>query len=158
MKLQTASKKEVKRIAVGTLAFDGILIGALFLLSQFGIGTFDYRVFTGVAGGTVVAVLNFAIMCLTIQKATNLTDDQKTMKAFIQGSYNGRLMLQAGWIVASFIISHINVIAAAAPLLFPTMTIFYLQSKGKLVTPSDRTAPSDLDEDEPEDRLESFEI
>ena len=158
MKLQPASKQEVKRIAIGTLAFDVILIGALFLLSQFGIGTFSYRVFTGVAGGTVVAILNFAIMCLTIQKATNLTDDQKTMKAFIQGSYNGRLLLQAGWIVVAMVVSHIHVIAAAAPLLFPTMTIFYLQSKGKLVTPSDRTAPSDLDEDEPEDRLESFEI
>lgn len=157
MKLQPASQKEVRRITVGTLVFDLILIAGLFLLSQFGIGTFDYRVFPGVAGGTAVAILNFTIMCLTIQKATGISD-QKTMKAFIQGSYNGRLLLQAGWIVAAFLLPHVNVVAAAAPLLFPTMTIFYLQSKGRLVSPSDRSTPGDFGEEEPEDRLGSFEI
>ena len=157
MKLQAASKKEIKRITLGTLAFDLILIAGLFLLSQFGIGTFDYRVFPGVAGGTLVAVLNFTIMCLTIQKATEISE-QKTMKAFIQGSYNGRLLLQAGWIVAAFLIPQVNVLAAAAPLLFPTLTIFYLQSKGKLVSPSERTAPSDLEDEDPQDHLESFEV
>lgn len=157
MKLQAASKKEIKRITLGTLAFDLILIAGLFLLSQFGIGTFDYRVFPGVAGGTLVAVLNFTIMCLTIQKATEISE-QKTMKAFIQGSYNGRLLLQAGWIVAAFLIPQVNVLAAAAPLLFPTLTIFYLQSKGKLVTPSERTASADPEEEDPQDHLESFEV
>ena len=36
MKLQPASKKELKRIAKGVLICDGILIAGLFLLSQFG--------------------------------------------------------------------------------------------------------------------------
>ena len=161
MKLQPNSKKEVRRIALGTLAFDGIMIAGLFLLSQFGIGTFDYRVFTGAAGGTVVAGLNFAIMCLTIQKATEI-GEQKTMKRFIQGSYNGRLLLQAGWIVAAFVMEPFNVIAAAVPLLFPTMTILYLQSKGKLVQPSERTHEPDwegFDDEEDSDRRKgSFEI
>ena len=43
MKLQAASKKEISRIAVGTLACDVIMIAGLFLLSQFGIGKFDGR-------------------------------------------------------------------------------------------------------------------
>ena len=157
MKLQSASKREVRRIAVGTAAFDVLLIAGLFLLSQFGLGTFDYKVFLGVLGGSVVAILNFTIMCLTIQKATNISD-QKQMKAFIQGSYNGRLLVQAGWIVAAFLIPHTNVVAAAAPLLFPNLTIIYLQMKGKLVEPSERKNPPAEEQEEPDDYLGPLEV
>ena len=157
MKLQDASKKEIKRIAKGTAVCDLLLIAGLFILSLGGIGKFDYKVFIGVLGGSVVAVLNFTVMCLTIQKAVDIAE-QKQMKSFIQGSYNGRLLLQAGWVVAAFLIPHVNVIAAAVPLLFPNLVIFYLQYKGKLVTPSERTAAPADDSEEPEDRLESFEV
>ena len=157
MKLQSASKREIRRAAVGTAAFDVIMIAGLFLLSQFGLGTFSYKIFLGALGGSLVAVLNFTMMCLTIQKATEI-EDKKQMKAFIQGSYNGRLFLQAGWIVAAFLIPHTHVIAAAAPLLFPNLTIIYLQLKGKLVEPSERKNPPAEEQEEPEDRLESFEV
>ena len=157
MKLQSASKREIRRAAVGTLAFDGLMIAGLFLLSQFGIGTFSYKIFLGALGGTVVAILNFTVMCLTIQKATEI-EDKKQMKAFIQGSYNGRLMLQAGWIVAAFLIPHTHVVAAAAPLLFPNLTINDLQLKGKLVEPSERKNPPAEDEEEPEDYLGPLEV
>lgn len=157
MKLQSASKKEIKRVALGTLVWDLILIAALFLLSLEGIGTFDYKVFTGVVGGSVIAIANFTVMCLTIQKAVDI-EDKKQMKAFIQGSYNGRLLLQAGWIVAAFLIPHVQVVAAAVPLLFPNLTIFYLQAKGKLVEPSERKNPPAQEQDEPEDHLGTFEV
>ena len=42
MKLQPASRKEITRITIGTLVCDGIMIAGLFLLSQFGIGQFDF--------------------------------------------------------------------------------------------------------------------
>jgi hypothetical protein len=61
-------------------------------------------------------------------------------------------------VVAAFLLPFVNVLAAAVPLLFPTVIIFYLQQKGKLVTPSERKNPENLDEDEPEDHLGSFEI
>jgi hypothetical protein len=157
MKLQPASKKEIKRIAIGTGICDLILLAALFVLSLEGLLTFNYTVFLGTLIGSCVAILNFTIMCLTIQKATGI-DDQKQMKAFIQGSYNGRLMLQAGWVVVAILVPHFQVIASAAPLLFPNLTIFYLQAKGKLVEPSDRKNPPADEQDEPEDRLESFEV
>ena len=157
MKLQAASKKEIKRIAIGTGVCDLILLAVLFLLSLEGLLTFNYTVILGILVGSCVAIFNFTIMCLTIQKAVDI-DEKKQMKAFIQGSYNGRLLLQAGWIVVAFLVPHFNVIASAVPLLFPNVTIFYLQSKGKLVTPSDRKdSPAD-EQDEPEDRLESFEV
>lgn len=157
MKLQPASRKEIKRIAAGTAIGSLLLTAGMFVLSLLGTGTFDYRVILGVIGGSLVAVLNFTIMCLTIQKAVNISE-QKQMKAFIQGSYNGRLLLQAGWVVAAFLISHINVIAAAVPLLFPNLTIFYLQSKGKLVSPSDRTDLPAAEEEDAESPLGPFEV
>lgn len=157
MKLQSASLKEVKRIACGTAVGGVILVAAMFVLGKMEIGTFDYRVITGVIGGCIVAVLNFALMCMTIQRAVSI-GEQKAMKTFIQGSYNGRLLLQAGWIVAAYMMPWFNVFAAAIPLLFPNLMIFYLQARGKLVTPSERKNPPSEDVDEPEERMETFEV
>ena len=158
MKLQPASKREIRRIALGTAACDGIMIAGLFLLSQFDIGSFDLlRILLGAAGGSAVAVLNFTIMCLTVQSATGY-DDQKKMKAFIQGSYNGRLALQALWVVICIIVPWIHTLAGAAPLLFPNLVIFWLQANGRLVTPSERKNPDPSELEELEDRPGSFEI
>ena len=157
MKLQSASKKEILRIAKGTAVWDVILIAGLFVLSLEGIGKFDYRVFLSVLGGSIVAILNFTVMCLTIQKAVDI-EEKKQMKAFIQGSYNGRLMLQAAWVVIAILVPHFQVIASAAPLLFPNLTIFYLQSKGKLVEPSERKNPPAEEQEEPEDYLGPTEV
>lgn len=157
MKLQAASQREVKRIACGTAAGGVMLIAAMFLLSMIGVGQFDYRVITGAVGGCVIAVINFTMMCLTIQRAVNI-GEQKAMKAFIQGSYNGRLLLQAAWIVAAYLMPWVNVFAAAVPLLFPNLLIFYLQAKGKLVTPSERKNPMPEEQEELEDHKGTFEV
>lgn len=157
MKLQAASRQEVKRIALGTAVGGVLLVAGMFALSMAGIGTFDYRVITGALGGCVIAVVNFTLMCITIQRAVNIAD-QKSMKAFIQGSYNGRLLLQAGWIVAAYLMPWFNVIAAAVPLLFPNLMIFYLQARGKLVTPSERKNPPPEEMEELEDHKGSFEV
>lgn len=157
MKLQAASKREVKRIACGTAVCGALLVAAMFLLGKMGVGIFDYRVVTGAIGGCIVAVINFAMMCMTIQRAVNI-GEQKAMKAFIQGSYNGRLFLQAGWIVAAYLMPWFNVVSAAIPLLFPNLMIFYLQARGKLVTPSERKNPPSDEMEELEDHKGSFEV
>ena len=115
------------------------------------------RILLGIAGGSAIAIGNFAVMCLTVQTAVDITD-QKKMKAFFQASYNGRLLLQAGWVIVSILVPGIHIVAGAAPLLFPHVIILYLSAKGKLVTPSDRKNPPAEETEEPEDRLESFEI
>ena len=157
MKLQSASQHEIKRIACGTAVGGVVLVAAMFVLSRMGIGTFDYRVLTGALGGCIVAIINFALMCVTIQRAVNI-GEQKAMKSFIQGSYNGRLLLQAGWIVAAYLMPWFNVIAAAVPLLFPNLSIYYLQARGKLVTPSERKNPPPEEMEESEDHKGSFEV
>ena len=135
MILQPASRKEVKRVAVGTLVCDVLLVAGLFLASQFDIGTFDLgKILISAAIGSCVAVLNFALMCLTVQSALGMTD-QKKMKAKFQLSYNARMILQAGWTVIAFLVPGLHFIAGAAPVLFPKVTILYLQAKGKLLPP-----------------------
>lgn len=133
MKLQSASRKEIKRIAVGTLACDGIMIAGLFLLSQFGIGKFEPgRILLGAVCGSIVAIANFTILCLTVQSAVEIENKRK-MKARFQLSYNIRMVVQAGWVVLSFLIPQIHFVAGAAPVLFPNVTILYLQFSGKLM-------------------------
>lgn len=158
MKLQPASRKELSRIALGTLVCDGILIAALFVLSLVGVGTFSPgRILLGAACGSVVAIVNFAILCLTVQSAVEI-ENKKKMKARFQLSYNVRLLLQAGWVVLCFVLKPIHFVAGAAPILFPNVVIFFLQSRNKLFPPSASPAKPLAEEDEPEDTLGTFEV
>lgn len=140
MILQPASRKEVLRITAGTAVCDVILVAALFLLSQFDIGTFQLgKILLSTLIGSVIAVVNFAVMCLTVQSAVGMTD-QKKMKAKFQLSYNARMIIQAGWAVAAFLTPGLHFVAAAAPILFPKVTILYLNATGKLM-PKEEAAP-----------------
>lgn len=156
MKLQPASKREIKRISLGSLICLGVMLAAFYGLSLFGVGTFGYTVLLGGVLGTLVAVLNFTALCLTIQSAAGI-EDKKQMKARIQVSYNARLFFQAAWVVAAFLIPAFHVVAAAVPLLFPSVVIFFLQSRGRLTEASIRRNVTGEQEQE-EERLDSFEV
>ena len=163
MKLQAASKKEISRIAVGTLVCDVIMIAGLFLLSQFGIGKFDIlRILLGAACGSVVAILNFTILCLTVQSAAEI-DSKKKMRQKFQMSYNVRLLLQAAWVIAAYLIPQVHFVAGALPVLFPNVVIFFLQSRGKLFPNDEKPAAAEAEgkvqeQDEPEDHPGPFEV
>jgi len=158
MKLQAASKKELQRLAAGSAICLVIEIAVSLILHLLKIYSFSYRIIISAVGGVIIELLSFTILCLAVQRAVN-TQDEKARKAKMQLSYYLRMLIQAGWVVLAFIVSFLNVIAAAAPLLFPTIIIFVLQKQGKLVEPSERKnpEPSDDDEDE-EDHLGNFEI
>ena len=150
MKLQPASKKEVIRIAIGTLVWDVLMIAILFVLSLFDIGTFDFvRILLSALAGSAIAVANFAIMCLTAQSAVGMTD-QKKMKAKFQFSYNARMVIQAGWTVAAYLIGAIHFVAAAAPILFPKLTILVLQATGHLMPKAEATETVEPEQPEEE--------
>ena len=159
MKLQPASRKELSRIALGTLACDGVMIAALFVLSLVGVGSFEpFRILLGAACGSVVAIVNFAILCLTVQSAVEI-ENKKKMKARFQLSYNIRLLLQAGWVVLCFVLKPIHFVAGAAPILFPNVVIFFLQSRNRLFPKNDAPAKPIAGDSEPEeDNLGPFEV
>lgn len=160
MKLQSASRKEVARMASGCGVCAVLEIAAFVLLHVCGIGSFSYQIITGTIGGTLVAIVNYAMMCLMIQNAVGI-QDQKLLKAKVRSSYNLRILFQSAWVAAAFFIPFINVIAAAIPLLFPTAVIYFLQITGRLV-PKEKAPspvrPSQPEEEEPEDHLNSFEV
>ena len=150
MKLQPASRREIKRITLGTLVCDAIMVAGLFLASQFGIGTFEPgRILLGALCGSVIAILNFTILCLTVQSAVEMENKRK-MKARFQLSYNVRMVIQAGWVVAAFLIQPIHFVAGAAPILFPNVVIYYLQFKGKLLPGEECAAPEAANSEEAE--------
>lgn len=160
MKLQPASRREVARIAAGSGICMAVELIGLFLLSVLGIGRFSVHMVIGALGGTCVAILNFAMMCLMIQNAAGI-QDQKLLKAKVQGSYNLRILVQAGWVAVAFFIPWINLIAAAIPLLFPTAVIYYLQITGKLMPKGDTPTVQQNsigDTEETDDTLGTFEV
>lgn len=144
MKLQAASRKEVSRIAIGVLVCDCIMIAALFLLSLVGVGTFNpTKILLGALCGSVIAIVNFIILCLTIQSALDIENKRK-MKARFQLSYNIRMVVQAVWVVAAFIFREkIHFVAAAAPVLFPNVVILFLQFTGRLMPKNQSAAPAE---------------
>ena len=132
MKLQAASKRELTRIAVGTISLTLVMVLALYLLSLVGVGTFEWpRIVLGAVLGSAIAIGNFAVLCLTVQKAVDITD-QKRMRAKFQLSYNMRMLVQGVWVVVALMVPGIHVVAGALPLLFPHAVILFLQFHGKL--------------------------
>lgn len=149
MKLQASSKKEIKRIAIGTTVCSVIMVAVLYLLSQVGVGTFDIkRILLSAVIGSVIAILNFVILCLTVQNCVGI-EDQKQMKAKFQVSYNFRMLFQAAWVVVALLVPGIHVVAGAVPLLFPHAVIMFLNARGKLMPP-DKHEPAPQEDDPPQ--------
>lgn len=132
MKLLPASRRELKRIAAGTLVCDILLTAGLLVASRLGLGSFDLsRILLSMTAGSFIAVLNFALMCMTIQRAVTMTD-RKRMKSSFHLSYSVRMLLQALWSLLAFLTPGLHAVAATAPLLFPKVTIVFLQSRSSL--------------------------
>lgn len=129
MKLQFACRKEIQRVSFGSGICLGLMLVTFYLLSLLKIGSFDYRILLGGTVGTLVSIVNFTLLCLTIQNAA-AAEEKKQMKARFQLSYNARLIFQAGWVVAAFLLPWFHGVAGAIPLLFPSVVIVFLQ-RGK---------------------------
>ena len=121
-KVQPAVKKETKNVAIYTVVgvvvmWVGFLILHLIWPEKI---PFDYRVILGGIGGGAVAVLNFFLMGMTVQKVAAIPEDQKDM-AFMKmkASYSQRLILQILWIILAITLPCFHFVAGIAPLLFP---------------------------------------
>lgn len=130
MKLQPAAQKELARITVGTVICTAIMLAVFALLGVAGVVAFGAPVVAGALVGTLVAILNFALLCYTVQFVA-AQDGGKTGRGWMQLSYNGRLLLQAVWCIVAYLLPSFQVVAAVLPLLFPRVVIFYLQITGR---------------------------
>lgn len=143
MKLQPASRREIRRIAIGTLILDVLMIAVFALLGVLKVMKFELLpILLSAAIGSCLAVGSFTLLCITVQQAVEI-EDRKKMQAKFQLSYNLRMVVQAGWVVICFFVPWLNIFAGAIPLAFPKATILYLNGRGRLVEKTDEAAHED---------------
>ena len=122
--VQPAVKKETRRVAVST-SVGVILMWILFCALHFAMPDrvpFDYTVFLGGIAGGIVAVLNFFLMGLTVQKvAASTSEDAARMS--MRASYSRRMLLQMIWVIIAIAAPCFQFAAGIAPLLFPSLGI-----------------------------------
>ena len=118
--VQPAVKKETKRVVMITGA-GLILMWILFAILHYTMPDkvpFDYTVILGGIGGGVIAVLNFFLMGLAVQKAASATDEG-TARMKLKASYSQRFMMMILWVIAAIDAPCFQFVAGIAPLLFP---------------------------------------
>ena len=115
--VQPAVKKETKRV-VKITAVGLILMWILFAVLHFTMPDkvpLDYTVFIG---GGAVAVLNFFLMGLAVQKAASASDEG-TARMKLKASYSQRFLMQILWVILAIVAPCFHFVAGIAPLLFP---------------------------------------
>ena len=118
--VQPAVKKETKRVVMITGA-GVILMWILFAILHFTMPDkvpFDYTVILGGIGGGVIAVMNFFLMGLAVQKAASATDEG-TARMKLKASYSQRFMMMILWVIVAIVAPCFQFVAGIAPLLFP---------------------------------------
>ena len=118
--VQPAVKKETKRIIKITIV-GLILMWILFAVLHFAMPDkvpLDYTVFLGGIGGGAVAVLNFFLMGLAVQKAASASDEG-TARMKLKASYSQRFLMQILWVILAIVAPCFPFVAGIAPLLFP---------------------------------------
>lgn len=118
--IQPTVKKETKKVAVITaagIAGMWVVFGILHMVMPEKI-PFDYTVILGGIGGGFVAVLNFLLMGIAVQKVV-AAEDEDTARMKMKASYSQRMMLQMLWVIAAIVLPCFQFVAGALPLLFP---------------------------------------
>lgn len=122
--IQPAVKKETLNVAI----YSGIGVVAMWIVFAvlhfwlYETVPFNYTVFLGGIFGAAVAVLNFFLMCLTVQQVA-ATEDEETARKIMKNSYSKRMALQLIWLVVAIAAPCFQWAAGFIPLLFPSLGI-----------------------------------
>ena len=124
MKIQPAVKKETGHIACWSGAGTVLMIVAFAICHKLfpEAVPFDYKVIIGGIIGTAVAVGNFFIMGLTVQKIADMQDQDLAYRR-MKTSYHYRTMIQFLWIILAVTVPFINGVAGIIPLFVPGAVI-----------------------------------
>ncbi len=118
MKADPAALKEIRHIALGILALDGIVI-AVFL----GLRIFNLRNGLFLLVGSRIALLGVLCLFISVQKTLEAGENARGM---MTRSYLGRMTLFALWAAASMLLNRGNypaMITGLLPLIMPNLTI-----------------------------------
>lgn len=122
--IQPAIKQETKKVAISTaIGVTGMLIVFLILHMMMPQKIpFDYTVVLGGICGGLVAVLNFFLMGLTVQKVTEETSEERA-RTIMKSSYSKRMLMQMVWGIVAITAPCFQFVAGLIPLLFPSIGI-----------------------------------
>lgn len=115
-KVDPVVKKETRFIAVVVLILS-MLMQAVFLI----IGKWDYTVLLGNLWGAALAVGNFFLMGLTVQKCLELTPDEAKKK--MKFSQQMRLMMLLVFCMIGAALPWFHIIALLVPQFFPRIGV-----------------------------------
>ncbi len=124
MKLQKAVKDETVFVALGSIILSVIMVIVFFVLHR----VFpervpmDLPVIIGAVGGCAVAIGNFFLMAVTVQKVAGIENYDQAYRS-MQVSYRYRTFLQLIWCVLTMVLGFINPVAGMLPLLWPSLLI-----------------------------------
>jgi len=123
LKLQPASRKELRRISLG------VAVGSCLTLLAFALlGRYNATVLAGTCLGAGVAVFNFYYLCRSVQRAA--ASDETTARLVMRSSYSRRMLLTVAALAAGFIAPCFHWLATLIPLLLPRLTILVMQITG----------------------------
>ena len=131
MKLDPAVKKETLFAALGMCILVTLML-AVFLV----IGKFNFAVLLGGLIGGAVAFINFFAMCLTLQKAVSMPEENH-MK-LVRASQSIRLMLIALVVILCLSVAKLNVFATMIPLIFPRILMLI---RGIMIAKDNKNEP-----------------
>ena len=117
MKIDKVVLKETKYLATFAALFS-VLMQAVFLI----IGKWDYTVLLGNLWGAAVAVGNFFVMGLYVQKA--VSQEEKEAKQTIKASQSMRFAAMVLLTGIGVVTPFFNWIAVVVPLVFPSVAIY----------------------------------
>jgi len=127
-KLSQALKKELRNIiiyvAIGLVIMFGVFFLFICIFPEISESEdFEYwKIALGGIAGSGIAVLNFFLMGLTVQKVASDPNAERARNR-MKLSYTYRYLMQIAWIVIAILVPCFNYVAGIVPLLFPSLGI-----------------------------------
>lgn len=121
MKIDGTVKKETAYVAIAEAILIAVMLAVYLIISKFTLNV----LFAALTSGAV-AVLNFFVMGLTVQKAVTVDDDSDRRK-FIRASQLVRLLVMGVVVIVCAVFPKFDIFALFIPLFFPRL---FAQARG----------------------------
>lgn len=121
MKIDGTVKKETAYVAAAEAILIAIMLAVYLIISKFTLNV----LFAALTSGAV-AVLNFFVMGLTVQKAVTVDDDSDRRK-LIRASQLVRLLVMGVIVIVCAVFPKLDIFALFIPLFFPRL---FAQARG----------------------------
>ena len=121
MKIDGTVKKETAYVAIAEAILIAVMLAVYLIISKFTLNV----LFAALTSGAV-AVLNFFVMGLTVQKAVTVDDDSDRRK-LIRASQLMRLLVMGVVVIVCAVFPKFDIFALFIPLFFPRL---FAQARG----------------------------